>query len=481
MRVASKTQREILFENPVNRDADAVFVRARLRFNRKRDGGLGDARGWIEDRCAFIAEGFSRRGFFQLRNRAHVACVQIVHGDSRLTLHHLHVLEALLRSAIEVCDRRVIFEDAGQDFEIGDASGEGVGKSFEHKNREWLGIGHFALDGFALVVWSLVAACFPARGRGRENVAQEIQDRVGADIVQRGTEQHRENALCEDCLAQAFLQIVDGKRSLVKKFLHQGVITFGDEFDKRFVGCFRFFRQIGGDFFYFGFAVAVRRVHQSFHCDEINHSAEAFLGADGQLDGNNAAAENVLQRVERTLKTGQLAVHPIQDEGARLIVLGGVVPGFFGDYLNASGCVYDDERSIRGDERGFCFVDEGGIAGSIEEIDFCFVGLPGGLPFGVSEAGIDGNFAGNFFFVPIGDGGAVGDFTQPRRHAGGEEQRRHELGFPRIAVAYNANVAYPFGCIGFHVAPRLEKLESVVKKRDLHLGRAEQAFRGGKI
>ena len=222
------------------------------------------------------------------------------------------------------------------------------------------------------VLWPLA---FPREDGRRENIAQEIQDRVAADIVQRGTEQHGENALREDSLAQAFLQIVDGKRALVKKFLHQGVVAFGDEFDKRFVGCFRFFRQIGGNFFYFGFAVAVGRVHQRFHRDEIDHSAEAFLGADGQLDGNNAAAENVLQRVERALKTGQLAVHPIQDKGARLIVLGGVVPGFFGDHLNACGCVYEDERSIRGDERGFRFVDEGGIAGSIEEIDFCFFGL----------------------------------------------------------------------------------------------------------
>ena len=317
-------------------------------------------------------------------------------------------------------------------------------------------------------------------GRG-ENIAEEIQDRVGADIMQGGAEQHGENALGEHSLAQAFFQIVDGKRSFVKKFLHQGVIAFGDEFHERFVGCFRFFREIGGNFFNFGFAVTVGRVHQRFHGDEINHAAEAFLGADGQLDGNNTAAENVLQRVERALKTRQLAVHPIQDEGTRLIVLGGVVPGFLGDYLNAGGSVYDDERSVSRDERGFCFVDKGGIAGSIEEIDFCFFCLAGCLPFGVGKAGIDGDFAGNFFFVPIGDGGTVGNFTQPRRHAGGEEQRRHELGFPRIAVAYNANVAYPFGCIGFHVAPRLEKLESALKKRDLHLGRAEQAFRGGKI
>jgi len=32
-------------------------------------------------------------------------------------------------------------------------------------------------------------------------------------------------------------------------------------------------------------------------------------------------------------------------------------------------------------------------------------------------------------------------------------------------VAYNANVAYPFGCIGFHVAPRLEVGISTEKAR----------------
>jgi hypothetical protein len=48
-------------------------------------------------------------------------------------------------------------------------------------------------------------------------------------------------------------------------------------------------------------------------------------------------------------------------------------------------------------------------------------------------------------------------------------------------VAYNANVAYPFSSIGFHVAPRLEVWISTLKKRDLRMGRTEQAFRGGKI
>ena len=55
LRIAPEAQREILFENPVNRDADAIFVRARLWFNCERDRRFGNARGRVEDRCVFIA------------------------------------------------------------------------------------------------------------------------------------------------------------------------------------------------------------------------------------------------------------------------------------------------------------------------------------------------------------------------------------------------------------------------------------------
>ena len=82
------------------------------------------------------------------------------------------------------------------------------------------------------------------------------------------------------------------------------------------------------------------------------------LRADGQLDRHHAAAKSLFERSQRAVEAGQFAIHPVQHEGARLIVFRCVVPHFFGDHLRAGGGVHDDERGVGGDQRGFCFVDE---------------------------------------------------------------------------------------------------------------------------
>src|SRR5208282_4735845 len=110
---------------------------------------------------------------------------------------------------------------------------------------------------------------------------------------------------------------------------------------------------------------------------------------------------------------------------------------------------------IGGDEGGFCFGDESGVAGKIEEIDF-YVGAfaEGAGPLGVSEAGLNGDFSGNFFLVPVAGGAAVRNFSPAWGGARGEEQRRHQLRLAGAAVADNANVANVLGEIVFHTVLR---------------------------
>ena len=55
LRIAPEAQRKILFENAVNCDANAIFIRARFWFDCERDRGFGNARGRVKDRCVFIA------------------------------------------------------------------------------------------------------------------------------------------------------------------------------------------------------------------------------------------------------------------------------------------------------------------------------------------------------------------------------------------------------------------------------------------
>ena len=84
--------------------------------------------------------------------------------------------------------------------------------------------------------------------------------------------------------------------------------------------------------------------------------------------------------------------------------------------------VNGDERGVGGDERSFSFGDEGGVTGKIDEINFYRVAAAEGTgPFSVSETGLNRNFSGNFFFVPVGGCSAIRNFAEALSRSSGEK------------------------------------------------------------
>src|SRR5206468_11003541 len=170
-----------------------------------------------------------------------------------------------------------------------------------------------------------------------------------------------------------------------------------------------------------------------------------------------------LERFHGAFKTGEFAVHPRQHEGARNVVVGAIVPNFLRRHLTAQMVVDRDKRGVRGDEGLVRLGDECGIAGEIDEIDFYFFrgtrwSGRGWRPFGIGQSRLNGNLSRDFFFVPVRGGAAFRNFSPPRRHSRGEEQRRHQLRLAGAAVAYNADVSNVLGEIALHA--NLQKARS---------------------
>src|SRR5208337_2182872 len=145
---------------------------------------------------------------------------------------------------------------------------------------------------------------------------------------------------------------------------------------------------------------------------------------------------------------------PGENESAGNIILGAVIPDFFGGDLSADVRVHGDEGGISGDEGCLGFRDEGGIAGEIDEIELDGIARAKSAgPFGVRQTRLDGDFTGNFFFVPVRGGGTFRNFAKALGRSGGKEQRRHQLRLAGAAVAYNANISDVLGRINFHDSP----------------------------
>src|SRR3981081_857794 len=94
-----------------------------------------------------------------------------------------------------------------------------------------------------------------------------------------------------------------------------------------------------------------------------------------------------------------------------------------------------------------------------------------GRPFGVRDSRLNGKFARDFFFVPVGGGASLRSFSPSRSCARGEEQRRHQLRLTGAAVADNANVTNVLGEIAFHID--LRRARSVLDEKGAGLRLSE--------
>ena len=94
-----------------------------------------------------------------------------------------------------------------------------------------------------------------------------------------------------------------------------------------------------------------------------------FSAPMGSCTGTTLRPNSLLHRFQRALEIGQLAVHPVDHDGARQLVLGAVVPDLFGHHLHAGRRVHHHQRRIGRNQRRARLVDERAVARRIQKID----------------------------------------------------------------------------------------------------------------
>src|SRR5580658_24581 len=141
--IAAETQRGVFLKNAVNGDANAVFVRAGFGLDGEGDRWLRNARIRMKNWGGFISQGVAGESVLELGDGAEIAGVEFLDGNGGFALHQLNVLKAFLAAAIEIGEMGVIFQNAAEDLEVADASGEGIGKGFINVNGQRFGVGNF--------------------------------------------------------------------------------------------------------------------------------------------------------------------------------------------------------------------------------------------------------------------------------------------------------------------------------------------------
>ena len=168
------------------------------------------------------------------------------------------------------------------------------------------------------------------------------------------------------------------------------------------------------------------------------------LRANRKLQRDGGASESFGDRIDRRVKIGALFIELGDDQQARQVELFGKAPALLGLHFDAADAVNDDQRGIGGAQRALGVKDERGKARRVNEVDLRAV------PLDVSQRAMDRSLADNLILIVIGNGAAFVNTAKAGRRTGVKQHRRHQRRFTRMAVTYNANVAYLLSAINLH-------------------------------
>src|ERR1035441_8448474 len=288
--------------------------------------------------------------------------------------------------------------------------------------------------------------------RTRHIVDDQVQDQVAADVAVGGGAHHRENAHLANPRAHAVENMFHRKRALLEELFHVGIVAFGDHFHQGFVRLLRLVGVGGRDVALLAFPVAIRRVGEGPHANQIDNTVEIALAAHGEVDRYGGASEVFLDAGQRALEIGALTIQLVHHNGARQFELFGEGPDFFGLHFHSAHAVHQDDRGIGRHQGAARIVNKYVVARRIQEID---LGL---LPLGHGDGSRDRDFALDFLLVKIGDRVALIDAEKAVGGSGGEQQPGCERRLAGIAVAHDTNVPDILAFVDFHgSAPFLKR------------------------
>ena len=210
-----------------------------------------------------------------------------------------------------------------------------------------------------------------------------------------------------------------------------------------------------------GRVVAARAlVEVGAHVDEVDHAADLLLVPDRDLGRDDVGAEGGLQRLERAVEVGALAVQHVDAEHARDVALGGDLPQAARRDLGAHHGVDDEDGGLAHAQGAERVRDEARLARG-------------------AERHRDRHLARLLVGLGIGGGGAVDDGAQAGQHTGLEQERLVQRRLAGTAVADQSHVANRFRAVSHASLLSVGAAQHIAMRRRRSVSRALSASRSG--
>src|SRR5690606_33956185 len=247
-----------------------------------------------------------------------------------------------------------------------------------------------------------------------------------------------------------------GQLFAAQVLFHQLFAGFGRRLDHEGAGFFSLPQHIGRN-------LAVFELHplgsfvpvDGLHLDQVDHTLEAFLGADRQLHRHGDSAELGAQLVTDLQEVGTGTVHLVDERDARHVVLVGLAPHRLRLRLHATDGTQHEHRAVEHAQRTLHFNGEVDVPGGVDDVEAVFrQGLVHALPERGGGSGLDRDATLLLLLHPVHGGRAIVRLAQLVVLAGVEQDTFGRGGLAGIDVGHDAEVAVTLdGCSAGHGEP----------------------------
>ena len=285
-------------------------------------------------------------------------------------------------------------------------------------------------------------ACFGVCSSDSFNVCRSghicndvIKKHLNALVTVRCTAANGNHFICDRCLADAGLDLVNRKLFALEEFLHKSVVLLCNSFNELVVIFLSNLFHIIGDRLDSDVESLVVVVNLGLHCNKVDDSLELKLTSDRKLDRNSVTFKAFLHHVDNMVEICAHDVHLVYIYHTRYMILVSLTPNGFRLRLNASLSAKDGNRTVKNAERTLNFNSKVNVTRCVDDVDTVT------LPEASGSSGCDRDTALLLLSHPVHRSGAVMSFSHLVVNTGVEKNTLGSRCFTGIDMSHNTDIS----------------------------------------
>ncbi len=196
-----------------------------------------------------------------------------------------------------------------------------------------------------------------------------VEQRLNALVLERRSAEHRQHRALDRRFAQRRLHAIDRQLFAFEEHLEQLVVLFGDRLDQVLAPLHRELAQLAVDVFLRHRRSEVVGVDDLLHREEVDDALELVLGADRHLNRHRARAEPLANLFDDVEEVGADAVHLVDEDDARNLILVRLAPNRLGLRLHRGNRIEERDQAVEHAQRALDLDREVHVARRVDDVD----------------------------------------------------------------------------------------------------------------